>query len=279
MKYSFVADHFQYAAGMALIAAIVAALSRAKIPLIVFVAILCVLSWRQAHIYRGPETLWRDVIAKNSNSWMARNNLGAILAQQAADENAAGNREASIAKLELAIEQFKIVEQLRPQHEIAPFNYADALLRLGEFEESIDQYRKGIAVSRSSNSISRAYDRIGQMLEALNAPIQADTEYRCAIAADPKFADAHFRLARLLDRRKRPAAAIREFEIYVQLRPDDVRARTNLGMLYGVAGRFDEAANAFSAALEKDPEFAPAKKGLAISLEMKRRAASTRKAR
>ena len=114
------------------------------------------------------------------------------------------------------------------------------------------------------------------MLELDGHVIEAQDEYRRAVAADANLADAHFHLARVLDRRNRQNAAIREFEIYVRLKPDDIRARTNLGMLYGLAGRFDDAAEAFSAVLKTEPDFAPAKKGLALSLEMKRRAATTR---
>src|SRR5262249_52489893 len=189
MKYSFVADHFQYAAGMALIALIPSALWHVRFALIPAAALLAILTWRQAHIYQNAETLWRDVIAKNPDSWMAHNNLGALLAQQATDEQNAGNRTHAVAKLEAGVEQFRVVDRLRPQHEILPFNLGEALMRLGKFDEAIEQYRRGIARSRSSPTIARAYDRIGQMLELDGHVIEAQDEYRRAVAADANLAD------------------------------------------------------------------------------------------
>src|SRR5262249_40695761 len=90
MRYSYVADHFQYLAAPALIALIVAAIARLLRALgpavqkgggyvlagLVLIACLA-LSIRQAQIYASPLDLWRDTAAKNPDSWMVRNNFGA----------------------------------------------------------------------------------------------------------------------------------------------------------------------------------------------------------
>ena len=39
---------------------------------------LGVLTWHQCGVYKDEETLYRDVLLKNPNSWMAYNNLGSI---------------------------------------------------------------------------------------------------------------------------------------------------------------------------------------------------------
>ena len=80
MRFSFVADHFQYLAGVGLIVLCAAGLNRVPrvIPAIL-VVVLGVLTWQQAGIYRNLETLWRDTLAKNPDCWMAHNNLGLLL--------------------------------------------------------------------------------------------------------------------------------------------------------------------------------------------------------
>jgi hypothetical protein len=77
MRFSFVADHFQYVASVGLIALAATGLSR--IPLNASIALplaLAVLTWRQTAIYRDLETLWTDTLAKNPAAWLAHNNLG-----------------------------------------------------------------------------------------------------------------------------------------------------------------------------------------------------------
>jgi protein O-mannosyl-transferase len=87
MRYSFVADHFQYLASAGLIAAAVAAAATVVRQRTVRIAsgvavtaLFCILTWRQGRIYHDPETLWRDTLAKNPDCWMAHNNLGVLLA-------------------------------------------------------------------------------------------------------------------------------------------------------------------------------------------------------
>jgi len=84
MRYSFVADHFQYLASIGLITLICAAgaiyLRSALKPVAVgVIALLAVLTFRQTFIYENLETLWRDTIAKNPTGWMPRNNLANLL--------------------------------------------------------------------------------------------------------------------------------------------------------------------------------------------------------
>ena len=66
MRYSFVADHFQYMASIGLIVLGAAGLNRApRVIPATLVVLLGALTWQQAGIYRDLETLWRDTLAKN----------------------------------------------------------------------------------------------------------------------------------------------------------------------------------------------------------------------
>src|SRR5690606_8232795 len=95
MRYTFVADHYQYLASLFLIVPAAALLARtgdrfgvpaaAALPLL---ALLAVLTWRHAEVFRGPETRWRDVIAKNPTGSMAHVNLGMHFAAQGRTDDA-----------------------------------------------------------------------------------------------------------------------------------------------------------------------------------------------
>jgi len=94
MRYSFVADHFQYHASVYIIVPVVCAAQFLitkilKMPklfgvLIVFIvlAILGALTFRRCLIYKDLETLWSDTIRKNPDAWIAHNNLGTLLMGQ-----------------------------------------------------------------------------------------------------------------------------------------------------------------------------------------------------
>ena len=96
MRYSYVADHFQYLAGIGLIVLFVASMERyaevmdpkddlsamqkwvwhvvsVDIP---FVLPLMLLTYTQALAYQSKATLWGDTLIKNPNSWMVHLNMG-----------------------------------------------------------------------------------------------------------------------------------------------------------------------------------------------------------
>ena len=86
--FSYVADHFQYLASLAIIvplcAVFVPALARLGRPAdialpLVLLATLGLLTWRQSGIYKDSDTLYRATLRRNPGSWMAHNNLGVDL--------------------------------------------------------------------------------------------------------------------------------------------------------------------------------------------------------
>jgi hypothetical protein len=87
MRYSFVADHFQYHASIAMIVLVVAITGylsprmRGAIWGIILVFLGC-MTFNRARVYKDAETLWLDTMAKNPNSWMVYTNLGNVLATQ-----------------------------------------------------------------------------------------------------------------------------------------------------------------------------------------------------
>ncbi len=75
MRYSLVADHWQY---FAIIGPIVLAAAWIKKPVVaaLLVLVLSILTWRQCRIYANEEALWRATLRLNPQCWLAHGNLG-----------------------------------------------------------------------------------------------------------------------------------------------------------------------------------------------------------
>ncbi len=87
MRYSYVADHFQYLAGIGIIVVVVSGVARIGAGqraihvgmVAVVIASLCVASNLHARIFLDRKTLWGNTVAMNPGSPMAHNNYGAAL--------------------------------------------------------------------------------------------------------------------------------------------------------------------------------------------------------
>ena len=123
-RYSYVADHFQYLASIAIVVPVAAMLSglshraptavgrrAVRLGVVAIVALLAVLTWQQSRMYRDAETLYRVTIDRNPDSWMAHNNLGRILSR--------GTR-----RMPEAIPHFEAVLRLKPDHARAHYSLA-----------------------------------------------------------------------------------------------------------------------------------------------------------
>jgi len=146
MRYSFVADHFQYLAAIALIALAVTGVYRlvAKgrkrftqgLALGLCVGLLFILSmrtWQEQAKYRNLQTLWHDCLDKDPLCWVVHNNLGVLLAAQG-DEDVAGDH-------------FKTAFSIKP-------DYLDAANNLIAYHRKKGAYDKAIAVLESLLSVA-----------------------------------------------------------------------------------------------------------------------------
>ena len=244
MRYSFVADHFQYHASLGPIALIAAVLMRVlrpggsdagserdpaarstliiPAPHVVIPAILLVilgtLTWRQCHAYADFESLWRDTATKNPAAWPAHAHLGII-------ESSRGN-------LAGAIRHFREVVRLKPLNAQGHRNLALALAQQGQTDTAIEHFVK-------------------------------------AVELEPDNLDARSNLGLCLMRQHRFDEAIAQFEECLRLSPDNATAHNNLGSVLLDQGQVDEAIEHFTAALRSMPGSALVHSNLAGALRTK----------
>lgn len=151
LKYSYVADHWQYTSIIGVIALIVglAGRYRQKFPMMPvaggFVAIaLAILTWKQSSIYANDEVLFRDTLKKNPKCWMAHHNLGVEIMQQAEFAGRSGNVSLATLKINEAIEHYQETLKLKPDHANCHYNLGFALRLQDKIDEALEEFRKAI---------------------------------------------------------------------------------------------------------------------------------------
>jgi len=92
---------------------------------------------------------------------------------------------------------------------------------------------------------------------------EAKDAYERAIKADPKHADAHVNLGRMLHEEGAPAAAEKHYRAALESDPKNETAAFNLGVALEDLGRIDDALKAYRNALALDPANADAHYNLA----------------
>ena len=214
MQFSFVADRYQYLAGIGLLAVAsgTAAVAAGALALpwrrcaaaagAVAIAVLAVLTFLQAELYRDEETFFSHIVAHNPAARGAQGNLGkalldtgrpqeALAAFRAALERAPDDTDvlanAGVALIRTgrpgqAETLLRRALALDPQHRIVLQNLAESLRKQGSFEEALAYYRAAIEVD-AGNAL--AYAGMGDALLRLERHQEALRNFERALALDP----------------------------------------------------------------------------------------------
>ena len=104
MKFSFLADHFQFHANLAFFAVVGVLLvklpfpPRPRIALASLALVGCIgMDWSLAPAYESEQALWEDTVEKNPTAWMAWHNLGGLYAEQRREKESYACYEKAVA--------------------------------------------------------------------------------------------------------------------------------------------------------------------------------------
>ena len=291
--YSFVADHFQYVACLGIFAVVSAgvvglsartSLRTIRIAAALVLLTLGTLTWRQSGIYRDVFVLYETTLARNPTCWMAHNNLGIALAH-------AGRKEEAIA-------HFRQSLQINPDNVEAESNLGSELTALGRPGEALPHLQRALQLQPN---LDQGYINLGLALMALDRANEGLAAFAMAVRQSPRDPGVHYNFGVALASQDRIGEAISHFERAVQLKPDYAEAELNWGLGLTLTDRFTEAVRHFERslqlksdsaaafytygralamheryedaivqfrrALEVDPNFAPARRDLAIVLQ------------
>ena len=232
MQFSFVADRFQYLAGIGVLAVLIGAAAHAaahgtrKLPeatrttaaglAVALVMGLALLTWRQAGIYRDEITLFSHIVALNPKARDAHLNLGnALIDADRIEEGLAASRTAA---------------EQRPESADAHSNLGLALMHLDQFEASGEALRHALELDPKHKS---ALQNRGELLRNQGRYEEAVEAYGAVLKRDSRYALAHAGLGDALFQLQRYEAAVDALSTALEVQPDLPFA----GQIYVLMGR------------------------------------------
>jgi protein O-mannosyl-transferase len=258
--YSFVADHFQYLASLAVFAGAGSTLTafvahprlptrlRQAIPLIIL-SLLGVLTWFQSAMYRDADTLYRVTLQRNPKSWMAHNNLAILRVESNRAEEALPHYEAALG--------------IRPGYAEGEYNYGFALNRLGRHAEALPHLDRAVTVRPN---YAEAHNELGVALMGLGRSTEGLARFEKSISIYPSYGMARRNLGLALAAAGKVTEALPHFERAVQLLPDDLDARLQLATALITLSTPGDAIPHLEAALHLDPGSGQAHYQIAVAL-------------
>ena len=296
MRYSFVADHFQYLAslgpltllaalGVRLVSSRPDAARVARGAAALWLVVLGLITFQQTTHYRDYETLWRATLARNPACWMCHNNLGLLYEKtgrlgdaiahyrQALEGNADGAAHTNLGNALLlsgrrdeALKHLREAVRISPDSAEAWNNLGGGLTEMGDGAEALRCYRRAAELDpddgRLRFNLGTALLARGE-LDAARAELEEASQ-----RAKPSFAAAlgaaHFNLGNAFFQSNRVPDAEAQYRLALEARPEDLDARINLGYALLRQGRAAEAGALFREVLSRDPSSKRAQAGVAL---------------
>ncbi len=279
MRYSFVADHFQYIASIGPLALAAGFLftrlpnpaaglrpnqstmaasaaygnQRYSTPQLLTVSlillILAVLTWQQAAVYKNREILWLDTLKKNPTSFLGQCNLGNVYLES--------------QRYPQALTHFRQAVSLKPDMHEARAGLGKVLVQTGQLEEGISQYRESI---RLKPDYTWAYGSLADALLSQGKLAEAAGYYQRVLEMNPDQYAARTNLANALAGQGQLAEAILHYKYILERNPSDESVSLNLANALMQSGKLDLALARFEHSLHLRPNHPIALRNMGIAL-------------
>ena len=223
-QHSLVADHFQYLALPAVTALVAAALTRwgrigarravaTGVGVVLVVACLA-LTWQRSNVFRTPESLWRDTVAKNPKATAAHTSLGNALRRS--------------GRFKEAMTHYEEALRLKPGQPGLHNNLGLALLGQGRIREAIAEYQEALRLEPGNAGV---HNNLGLALQGMGRFGEAVDRYKAALRINPGHVVARVNLGDALQSLGNFKGAAVRYREALQSSPDDPKALNNLAWM------------------------------------------------
>jgi Tfp pilus assembly protein PilF len=212
----------------------------AGVAVLVWLVGLGTLAWRQVHVWRDTESLWRYAVTVAPDCANCHNNLGVVLLRQNAPS--------------AALVHFQEAARLRPHHlTVHGANTALALTRLGRLPEAVEEYDRVLAVHPDTLDVRLS---VATLLWRMDRREEAVQRLRQGLAVTPVHPAVHASLGAALLEVGRPAEAVEHFRRALALEPAATAPRVGLVRAHARLGQGDLARAELAALRARNPELA-----------------------
>jgi len=155
-----------------------------------------------------------------------------------------------------AAEQYRLALKLDPHHQPSMYRLGLILSQLQAHEEAIAVWQ---AYAKETDGNATAWSNLGFCYELAGRPNDAESAYKKGIEKDLRNVPCHINYGLMLARTGRTNEAI----VQLQAVLPESQVRYNLGSVYEMLGRKDEAKAEYRKAMELDPALIDARSRLA----------------
>lgn len=254
------------------------------------------LAYRQTSYWKDSETLYRRSLEVVGESFLVAHNLCYTLwLKDRLDEAAEYCRKAIIWNLEhdksyttlgfISVKQnnyeealgyFSNVVRIRPDKPEGYLNLANTLFILGRDEEAERNLRKAVSLIKEKGEqidmrvLLKAYSDLGILFFKNKEPEKAVKAYERFLGVFPDQVEIRSNYALALLATGKLDEAERQVQLILQQKPNYAEAYNAYGLIMAALGKFDEAKEKFKKALEIDPNLESAKNNLESLKEVKK---------
>jgi tetratricopeptide (TPR) repeat protein len=263
-RYSFVADHFQYMASIAVLILIVQGMAilldragpKLGVPVrrlapglgIAAILVLSAMTWNQAKAYHDLPTLWKHTIERNPDSWLAHNNLGLLYQDEENYEAALEHLDRAIASKPRSVESYTARGMVHAK-------LGDNARAAADFDRAVEL---DPAYPQARLNRGNFYLDIGRYQRAV-------VDLALFVEGNPDYLPGLRSLARARSAAGLHERALVDFDIIVSRSPD-LEAFLNRGVARINAGHHEEAVEDLTRAIALNPASADAHANRAFAL-------------
>jgi tetratricopeptide (TPR) repeat protein len=274
MRFSFVADHFQYLASIGIIALAAALFTlafrsidrgRNWMPAVAAAGILSALgaaTWQRCHAYQDQPTIWHDTLKRNPESWLPHGALGQDVLSRAL---VGRTREERAELLRQAEDHFRNALAVAPGHAEMHCNLGVVLLNQAQIDDSretpdLARKRRDEAIYHFSEALAKKPNHyqsqisVGMALCQQGRLEEAKEAFRKASRIEPRYGKAHLELATVHFQEGKLDDAKREIEKAIRLEPNLVTVHSNFGIILLQEGNLQDAKKEFMAEVKINPQ-------------------------